>query len=163
MARHVIDEISALRRVHLLPTLDDFTLAEWVKKLETFEPAVLRKVCDDAKVMVDCPKLGELIEMCRNRSKSSTIRRQLDFKRDNSGENKLYAIMSMLWLHYNNDFYSTDFLSGPLCEEVFQRSFPGEKFDVQKLKEQFPKEQVDAWMKSQERKDAATLRNDIAA
>lgn len=61
----------------------------------------------------------------------------------------LAAVMSLMWIHYENGFAITDV---GVVSDVYKRLFPEQPFDVEKLKKELPKEKVKSWMEVQEQR-----------
>lgn len=135
------------------PRFQPFTVGEMVKKIKIYPPEVVREALEEVSLMLDMPSVGEIVELCRQKLKRHTMERPREkFNPDTSSANLVSAVMSALCLHYEFGWKEADF-QGSVFRQAFEKCFPGEAFNFDKLKKCFTEEEVCKWMSERENKN----------
>lgn len=152
---YLLEQLDILTGVHMKPKFSDPVAKEFVKKLSAFTRAAVEEMFESAKVMLDLPRLGELIEMCRSIEKrlkgNETVKQIEAIPRTFDKESFTSALFSMMWLRYAKGWEEDDF-NGTIFKHAFERQFPGVEYNFEKLKQTMPKDQVLNWMQAWEKR-----------
>lgn len=152
--KHLGSKIQLLFKIHNKFAPDAEVIAEWTKSLTPFL-SVFEEVYEDATLDLEMPSLGQFVELCKKKSKQNTMALpRADLKADTSSANLLSATMSALYLYYKFGWKEADF-QGSVFKQAFERCFPGEVFNFDKLKQCFKEEEVYKWMAERENKNGA--------
>lgn len=152
--KHLGSKIQLLFKIHNKFAPDAEVIAEWTKSLTPFL-SVFDEVYEDATLDLEMPSLGQFVELCRKKSKQQTMGLpRPELKPDTSSLNLMYATMSALWLHYKFGWKQSDF-QGSVFRQAFEKCFPGEVFNFEKLKQCFTEEEVYKWMDEWEKRNGA--------
>lgn len=153
MESHILKQLEVLCDIFNRPRFSDETASDCVKKLRVYRPDVINEAFESAKLFLEMPKLGELIEICRNKERRMQMALpQPERKFDTSSGALLAAIMSCLWLHYRFKWDEKVF-QGSIFRAAFEKTFGKEQFNFEKLKDAFTREQVLKWFVNWEREN----------